>query len=127
MSPARSTPKDVDEYIAGFPKDVQTILRRVRKTIRLAAPAAEEKISYQIPTFSMSGGLLSYAAWKKHIALYPVPTGSERLNKKLSVYRSEKSTVRFPLDQPIPYNLITEIVKFRVRDNLKRAAEKGKK
>jgi uncharacterized protein YdhG (YjbR/CyaY superfamily) len=117
----------MDEYIAGFPKDVQRILQRVRKTIRSAAPAAEEKISYQIPTFSLNGNLLSFAAHKKHIGLYPAPKGSQRFNKELSVYRAEKSTVRFPLDRPIPYGLITEIVKLRVKDNLKRAAERGKK
>jgi len=127
MSPARSTPKDVDEYIAGFPKDVQRILQRVRKTIRSAAPEAEEKISYQIPTFSLKGSLLSFAGYKKHIGLYPAPKGSARFNQELSVYRAQKSTVRFPLDQPIPYDLITRIVRLRVKDNLKRAAAKGKK
>jgi uncharacterized protein YdhG (YjbR/CyaY superfamily) len=127
MTPTRPAPRDVDEYIAGFPKDVQRILQRVRKTIRSAAPAAEEKISYQIPTFSLKGNLLSFAAYKKHIGLYPAPKGSERFNKELSLYRAEKSTVRFPLDQPIPYDLITQIVRLRVKDNLKRAAAKAKK
>ncbi len=127
MSPTRTSPRDVDEYIAGFPKDVQAVLLRVRKTIRSAAPAAEEKISYQIPTYALKGSFLSFAAYKKHIGIYPAPTGSERFNKELSAYRAEKSTVRFPLDGPIPYDLITEIVKLRVKDNLKRAAEKGKK
>jgi uncharacterized protein YdhG (YjbR/CyaY superfamily) len=127
MTPTRAAPRDIDEYIAGFPKDVQRILQRVRKTIRSAAPEAEEKISYQIPTFSLKGNLLSFAGYKKHIGLYPAPKGSARFNQELSVYRAQKSTVRFPLDQPIPYDLITQIVRLRVKDNLKRAAAKGKK
>jgi uncharacterized protein YdhG (YjbR/CyaY superfamily) len=127
MKAKQPVPKTVDEYIAGFPDDVQDILQKVRMTIKKAAPDAVEKISYQIVGFILKGNLLHFAAYKKHIGLYPAPEGSERFNKKLSAYRAAKSTVRFPLDEPIPYDLITEIVKLRVRDNLKRAEARNKK
>ncbi len=127
MRTNRTAPKNIDEYIAGFPDDVQEILEKVRMTIRKAAPDAEEAIKYQIPTFTLNGNLLSFAAYKKHIGLYPVPAGTEKFQKELSVYKAAKSTVRFPLDKPIPFDLISKIVKFRVKENLARAAAKGKK
>src|SRR5882724_8880027 len=96
-------PKDIDEYIAGFPIDVQEMLDKIRMTIRKAAPDAEETISYQIPTFTLKGKYLVYfAAFKKHIGLYPAPRGNEKFKKELSVYEGGKGTVRFPLDKPIP-------------------------
>ncbi len=118
---------DVDKYIAGYPREVQAILRKIRVTIRKAAPGAQETISYQIPTFALNGTLISFAAYSKHIGLYPAPAGSERFNRELSKYRASKSTVRFPLDQPIPYELVTQIVKLRVKANLVKAAAKGKR
>ena len=127
MRTNQTAPKDIDEYIAGFPNDVQEILQKIRMTIRKAAPAAEETIKYQMPTFTLTGKLISFAAWKRHIGLYPAPTGTEEFNKELSVYRAAKNSVRFPLDQPIPFNLISRIVKFRVKKNLERAAAKAKK
>ena len=124
MSPTNAPPGDVDHYIAAFPIDVQRQLRRVRTAIKKAAPNAHEVISYGMPAFVLNGiGLLSFAAWKNHIAIYPAPTGSASFNKRLEPYRAEKSTVRFPLDEPIPVDLIAEIVKLRVREKAKRVGE----
>ena len=117
----------MDEYIAGFPDDVQEILEKIRAAIREAAPDAEETIKYQIPTFTLNGNLVSFAAYKKHIGLYPVPAGNEKFRKELAAYRAAKSSVRFPLDQPIPFDLIGKLVKFRVKENLAGAATKGKR
>src|SRR3972149_3287384 len=121
MRTNQTAPKNIDEYIAGFPNDVQEILEKIRRTIRKAAPDAAETIKYQIPTFTLKGNLVSFAAYKKHIGLYPAPRGTEKFQKELSVYKSAKATVRFPLDKPIPFDLISKIVKFRVKENLERA------
>jgi len=120
------TPKDVDEYIAGFPKDVQKILNKIRSTIKKAAPKAEEAISYQIPTFRLNGNLIHFAAYKNHIGLYPAPRAVEKFKKELERYGAGKGTLRFPLDEPIPYDLITKIVEFRAKQNLEKAKEKAK-
>lgn len=128
MRTNQTAPKDIDEYIAGFPNDVQEILEKIRMTIRKAAPDAEETISYQIPTFTLKGRYLVYfAAYQKHIGLYPAPRGVGKFKEELSVYEGGKGTVRFPLDKPIPFGLISRIVKFRVKENLARAEAKGKK
>ena len=127
MRTNQTAPKNIDEYIAGFPKDVQEILEKIRRTIRQAAPDAEETIKYQIPTFTLKGNLVHFAAYKKHIGFYPAPRGIEKFKKELSVYEGAKGSVRFPLDKPIPFDLITKIVKFRVKENLARAAAKEKK
>ena len=127
MRTNQKAPKDIDEYIAGFPNDVQEILEKIRMTIRNAAPSAEETIKYQMPTFTLNGNLVHFGAFKKHIGFYPVPRGDETFTDELSVYEGEKATVRFPLDKPIPFDLISRIVKFRVKKNLERAKEKGKK
>ena len=127
MKTDQTAPKNIDEYIAGFPSDVQEILEKIRMTIRKAAPDAEETIKYLIPTFTLKGNLVSFAVYKKHIGLYPAPIGSQKFNKALSAYRAAKSSVRFPLDQPIPFDLISQIVKLRVKDHLGRAKAKGKK
>ena len=127
MAPSRTPPSSIDEYIADSPPDTQGILQNIRRAIRKAAPEAEETISYGMPTFTLMGFLVSFAAYKKHIGLYPAPEGTKRFNKELSVYRAAKSTVRFPLDKPVPLDLISQIVKLRVKDNLKRAASKAKK
>lgn len=121
-----TTPKTIDEYIMGFPPPVQDILRKIRLTIREAAPEAAESIKYQIPTFTLKGNLVSFAAYKKHIGLYPVPAGTEEFQNELAVYRAAKSTARFPLNQPIPYDLISTFVKFRVTEQLARMAAKKK-
>jgi len=122
-----ATPQDIDEYIASFPKDIQEILEKVRTTIRQAAPDAEETIKYQIPTFTLKGNLVHFGAFKKHIGFYPTPTGTEEFKNELSVYEGAKGSIRFPLDRPIPFDLISKIVEFRVKENLKRAEAKGKK
>lgn len=119
MIPAK--PASIDEYIAGFPKDIQTILEQVRTTIKKAAPDAEETISYAIPTFRLNGNLVHFAAFKNHIGFYPAPTGSEAFKEELSVYKSGKGSVQFPLDQPMPLDLITRIVQFRVAENTAKA------
>jgi uncharacterized protein YdhG (YjbR/CyaY superfamily) len=126
MITGQAAPKDIDEYIAGFPKDVQEILEKIRQTIRQAAPAADEKISYQIPTFTLHGPLIYFAAFAKHVSVYPAPRGAEGLKEELSAYKGGKGTVQFPLGKPVPYDLIARIVKFRAKENLEKAA-KGKK
>ena len=127
MKSNQTAPKNIDEYIAGFPEEIQAILEKIRATIRRAVPEAEEAIKYQMPTFTLKGNLLHFAAWKNHVGLYPAPTGIERFKDELSAYPSAKGSVQFPLDQPIPYGLIGEIAKFRAEENLKKAATKGKK
>ena len=123
MKTNASAPRDVDEYIAGFPNEVRTILEKVRTTIRKAAPGAQEKISYRIPTFTLDGKYLIYfAAFQKHVGLYPAPRGAEEFQEQLAAYGGGKGTVQFPFDKPIPFGLITRIVKFRVTQN----AEKKK-
>jgi uncharacterized protein YdhG (YjbR/CyaY superfamily) len=109
------TAKDIDGYIAGFPKDIQKILRKIRSTIKKAAPKAEEAISYQIPTFRLNGNLIHFAAYKNHIGLYPAPRAVEKFKNELERYGSSKATIKFPLDEPVPYDLITKIVEFRVK------------
>jgi uncharacterized protein YdhG (YjbR/CyaY superfamily) len=120
-------PKDIDAYIAGFPPEVQAILQEVRMTIRKAAPQAKETINYQIPTFTLEGNLVHFAGFKKHIGFYPAPSGIEKFKDELAGYESAKGSVQFPLDQPIPYDLISRIVAFRVAENLEKAAAKRKK
>lgn len=127
MKAKQTAPTTIDEYIAGFPPDVQAILQKIRATIRKAAPQAEETIKYQIPTFVLNGNLVHFAAFKQHIGFYPTPTGTEKFHKELAAYKSSKGAVQFPLDKPIPYGLISKIVKFRVQENLAKAAAKGKK
>lgn len=127
MRTARPAPTTIDEYVAGFPPDVQTILNRIRATIHQAAPQAEEAISYQMPTFKLHGNLVHFGAFKSHIGFYPTPTGIEQFQKELSVYQNAKGSVQFPLDRPMPYALIKRIVKFRVKEDLARAAAKATK
>ncbi len=118
---------NMDEYIAGFPKDIQKMLEQVRAAIRKAAPEAEETIKYAIPTFTLQGNLVSFGAFKNHIGLYPVPRGVEAFKKELSAYDGAKATARFPIDSPLPLALISKIVKFRVKKNLEKAKAKKKK
>jgi len=121
METPKTQPKNIDEYIASYPKDVQEILEKIRVTIRKAAPDAQETINYQIPTFTLKGNLVHFAAFKKHIGFYPAPSGIEKFKNELSGYESAKGSVQFPLDKPIPYDLISQIVKFRVKENLQKA------
>ena len=126
MESDQSPPKTIDEYIADFPPDVQDILQKIRATIRKAAPEAQEKISYQMPTFTLYGNLVHFAAFKNHIGFYPIPSGIEAFKEDLSPYKQGKGSVQFPLDQPIPYDLIARITAFRVRENLEKAKAKKK-
>jgi uncharacterized protein YdhG (YjbR/CyaY superfamily) len=110
----------IDDYIKTFPTDVQNILEKIRQTIRKAAPEAVEVISYQMPTFRLNGrNLVHFAAFKNHIGFYPIPSGIEAFRRELSPYKQGKGSVQFPLDKPIPYNLMEEIVRFRVKDTQK--------
>ena len=127
MRPSRGAPGDIDAYIAGLPQGVQKIHKKVRQTITKAAPDAQETISYQIPTFTQHGVLVHFAGYKNHIGLYPAPRGVEKFKDELSAYEGGKGTVRFPLDEPIPFDLITRIVKLRLKNNLERAEAKKKK
>lgn len=111
-------PANIDEYIASFPPDVQTILQRIRLTIRQAAPDAQECISYNMPAFKLQGTLVYFAAFKKHIGFYPPVRGDAKLAKAISPYAGEKGSLRFPLDRPVPYPLIARIVKLRAKQKL---------
>ena len=117
----------IDEYIAMFPDDIQERLQTLRATIHDAAPDAEERISYQMPAFALNGNLVYFAAQKSHIGLYPTSSGIAAFEQELSGYESSKGAVRFPLSQPLPLDLITRIVKFRVAENLAKAAAKEAK
>ena len=117
----------MDEYIATFPEEIQTILQEIRETIRAAAPDAEEKISYQMPTFALKGNLVHFAAFKNHIGFYPTPSGTEAFKEEIARYQGGKGSIRFPLDEPMPLDLITRIVKMRVAENVKKAELKSRK
>jgi len=116
----REAPKDIDEYINFFPGEIREMLQSIRQTIHKAAPKAEEKISYQIPTFAFNGNIVHFAAFKNHIGFYPGASGIEAFKKELSAYEISKGTVRFPFDKKLPLKLIAEIVKFRAFENLEK-------
>ena len=124
MKNHRLPPRNIDQYIESFSPEVRSILEKIRLTISEAAPEAKEKISYQMPTFALMGNLIHFAAFKKHIGLYPPVKGDEKLQAEISRYRGEKGNLKFPLDEPIPYALISRIVKFRVKEQLERAESK---
>jgi|SRR5688572_24652695 len=117
-------PKNVDEYVAAQPKTVQQLINKLRSTIKAAAPKAEEVISYQMPAYKHHGMLVYFAVWPKHIGFYPTPGGIEAFKKELAAYELSKGTIKFPLDKTIPYNLITRIVKYRVKENEEKASIK---
>lgn len=127
METGRAKPRDIDEYIAAFSPEVQEILHRIRRTIQSAAPEAQETISYQMPTFTLHSVLVHFAAFKNHIGLYPPVSGDAGIEKAIEPYAGEKGNLRFPFSQPIPYSLIERIVKLRVKQNLAKAAAKGKR
>ena len=112
--------ENIDAYIAGFPEDIQKRLESMRATIRKAAPEAEEDIKYAIPTFTLNGNLVHFAAFKNHIGFYPAPTGIEAFKKETAPYEAGKGSLQFPLDKPLPLALVTKIVKYRVKENLKK-------
>ena len=117
MAKAQSTPRTIDEYIASFPPDVQKILQKIRLIVRKAAPDAEETISYRMPAFRKKKILVYFAAFKNHIGLYPPVKGAPALLEAVAPYAGEKGNLRFPLDQPIPYELIERIVKLRAAED----------
>ena len=127
MTKAKPTSTEIDKFISSFPEDVQEILNKIRATIRESAPEAEETINYGIPTFTLKGNLVHFSAFKTHIGFYPTPSGIEKFKNELSKYEGAKGSVKFPLDQPIPYALISKIVKFRVKENLETVKAKEKK
>ena len=118
----------IDEYIATFPEDTQALLEAVRATIKAAAPGAEERISYQMPAFVLHGNLVYFAAWKNHIGFYPGSGAvSETFSNELSSYEASKGSIRFPIKQPLPVELISKMVQFRVAENLSRTKAKTRK
>ena len=119
-------PITIDEYISGFPKETQKILKQLRTTIKKTAPQADEVISYGMPAIKLNGMLVWFAAHSKHIGFYPRVSGIEAFKKELSIYKGAKGSVQFPLDKPLPLGLITKIVKFRVTENLQKAKTKKK-
>jgi uncharacterized protein YdhG (YjbR/CyaY superfamily) len=120
-------PKDIDGYISQFPPDVQGILQKVRTTISSAAPEAKETISYLMPAFKQHGILVYFAAWEKHIGLYPPISGEKTLEKAIARYAGPKGNLQFPLNEPIPYDLIERVVKLRVKQDTEKAAARRKK
>ena len=116
--------KTIDEYIDTFPEDVRSILNELRRTITEAAPEAEETINYQMPTFTLNGNLVHFAAFQNHIGFYPTPSGIEAFKDELSPYKGAKGSVQFPIDQPLPLTLIRKIVEFRVKENMERKSKK---
>jgi uncharacterized protein YdhG (YjbR/CyaY superfamily) len=117
MQESKTTFSSIDEYIETFPTLVQEKLQEIRLTIHESAPEATEAISYQMPTFKLNGNLVHFAAYEHHIGFYPIPTGMEAFKEELSHYKTGKGSVQFPLDQPLPLDLIRRIVEFRVKEN----------
>ncbi|WP_409344580.1 iron chaperone [Paenibacillus sp. MBLB4367] len=127
MQENKITYASIDAYISTFPAEVQGILETLRNVIKESAPDAKEKISYQMPTFELHGNLVHFAAYKNHIGFYPAPSGITEFEEELSAYPRSKGAIRFPLDKPLPYELISRIVKYRVAGNLEKAKNKPKK
>ena len=126
MKENRAEVQSIDEYISQFPLETQEILKTLRKVIKDTAPDAEEKISWQMPTFVLHGNLVHFAAHKNHIGFYPNPSGIEAFKQELAEYKGAKGSVQFPLNKPLPYELIRRIVKFRVEENTNQAKERVK-
>ena len=126
MKTASGSPGNIDEYIAGFPRDVQAVLNEIRNTIRKAAPDAAEALKYRIPTFVLHENLVHFAAFKNHIGFYPAPSGVEAFKQELSRYEGAKGSVQFPIDKPMPLKLIEKIVKFRAKEARGKSAARKK-
>jgi uncharacterized protein YdhG (YjbR/CyaY superfamily) len=124
---ARRAVRTVDDYISGFAPEIQDILQTLRKVVRESAPNADEKISYQMPTFAQHGNLVHFAAFKHHIGFYPTSSGTEAFRDELAGYKGSKGAVQFPLDRPVPYELVGRIVRFRVAENSRRAESRSRK
>ncbi len=127
MDAKETSPKNIDDYIAQCPKEIQERLQTLRRTIHEVAPDAEEAISYKMPAFKLNGNLVYFAAFPHHIGFYPIPTGVEKFKKELSVFKQGRGSVQFPNDKPLPLALIRRIVAFRVKENRAKAAAKAKK
>lgn len=124
---AKTDFKNVDDYIATFPTDMQLLLEQLRSAIKKAAPKAEEGISYQMPAYKYYGMLMFFAGYKSHIGFYPTPSGIEKFKKELSGYDGAKGSVQFPIDKPLPLSLVSKMVKFKIKENQsKTAAKTGK-
>ena len=121
MKTTKESPANIDDYIAGFPRNVQAILQQVRTVIRKAAPDAEEAIKYRMPTFVFYGNLVHFAAFENHVGFYPTPSAIEAFKDELSGYESAKGSVQFPIDEPMPLRLIEKIVNFRVKETRARS------
>lgn len=124
MEQTKAKFNSIDEYIAAFPENIQALLEEVRTTIKAAAPEAREIISYSMPAFALHGNLVYFAALKNHIGFYPTPSGIEAFKEELALYKSTKGALNFPINQPLPLELISKIVQFRVKENLEKAAAK---
>lgn len=124
MEKTKKNPTTIDDYIAGFPEDVQVNLEKIRLAIKKAAPKAAETINYGIPTFTLHGNLVHFGGYKNHIGFYPAPSGIKAFEKELSVYEGAKGSIKFPIDKQLPISLITKIVKFRVKENEEKANSK---
>jgi uncharacterized protein YdhG (YjbR/CyaY superfamily) len=125
MNPVQKGPATIDEYIANYPAEVQAHLERIRATIRTVAPEATEAISYQIPTFKLAGrNLVHFAAFRDHLSFFPAASGVEHFQAELTGYKTARGTIQFPLDKPIPYELIEKITRFRVAENQAKAKKK---
>jgi uncharacterized protein YdhG (YjbR/CyaY superfamily) len=120
MERKKKQANSIDEYVSKFPKQIQDILQKLRQTIKEVAPQAQEAISYQIPTFKLNGNLVHFAAFKDHIGFFPTSSGVAAFERELSEYKTSKGTIRFPLDRPIPFDLVRKIVKFRVKENMQK-------
>jgi len=118
METPRTQFKTIDEYIASFPKNVQDILKKLRRVIKESAPMAEETISYRMPAFKLNGYLVFFAAFKNHIGFYPTPSAIIAFKKELSPYKQAKGSVQFPIDKPVPFDIVKKIVNYRVKENL---------
>lgn len=127
MNNETNTFTTIDEYIAMFPDEVQVLLESLRQTIKDTAPLATEKISYQMPTFVLHGNLVHFSAYKKHIGFYPAPSGIAAFQEELSKYKGAKGSVQFPIDQPLPLELISKIVAYRVNENMQKQKKKEMK
>jgi uncharacterized protein YdhG (YjbR/CyaY superfamily) len=127
MEAENTSPQTIDEFIVKFPEEIQAILQKIRQIIHTAAPDAQETIKYGIPTFTLNGNLVHFSAYKHHVGFYPAPSGIEKFNQELALYKKSKGAIQFPLDQPIPYELIKQIVQYRVEENIEKAQAKQKK
>lgn len=127
MNSTKSTFTNIDEYIAGFSEETQVLLQSMRQTIRNAAPEANEKISYMMPTFDLHGNLVHFAAYKNHIGFYPAPSGIKEFEEELKPYIAGKGSLNFPINKPLPLDLVSRITRFRVTQNIEKAILSKKK